>query len=95
MSVNFTSYEDAAPGMSPAVSVVLSWLIRVPGNGMKNSPISEASRVAAFALSASAPANNFMSSLPSSTLVSFGGCAAPSCVGGVPSGGAFVNNAWP
>ena len=30
--------------MSPAASFPFSWLIRVPGNGMKNSPISEASR---------------------------------------------------
>ena len=41
---------------------------------MKNSPISDASRVAALALSASAPANSFMSSLPSRTLVSLAGC---------------------
>ncbi|CQD19121.1 hypothetical protein BN970_04294 [Mycolicibacterium conceptionense] len=55
---------------------------------MKNSPISEASRTAALALSASAPANSFRSKRPSSTLVSFGGS-------GVPSGGILVNNACP
>ena len=54
---------------------------------MKNSPISDASRWAAFVLSVSAPANSFRSSRPSRTLVSFGGCP--------PSGAIFVNNAWP
>src|ERR1700712_1737708 len=39
---------------------------------MKNSPMSEASRVAALALSALAPANSLRSSRPSSTLVSDG-----------------------
>ena len=59
--------------MPPASSGTVSWLIRVPGNGMKNSPISEASRRAALALSVSAPANSFRSSRPSRTLVSLGG----------------------
>jgi hypothetical protein len=45
-------------------------LIRVPANGMKNSPMSEASRTAALALSGSAPANSFISSRPSRMLVS-------------------------
>ena len=56
--------------MSPACRVPFCWLIRVPGKGMKNSPISEASRTAALLLSCSAPANSFRSSRPSSTLVS-------------------------
>ena len=47
----------------------------------------EDNRWAALVLSASAPANSFRSSLPSRTLVSLGGWP--------PSGGIFVNNAWP
>jgi hypothetical protein len=37
-----------------AVSGAVAWLIRVPGYGMKNSPMSEPSRTAAFSLPASA-----------------------------------------
>jgi hypothetical protein len=40
--------------MPGAFSGAVAWLIRVPGYGMKNSPISDASRVAALVLSASA-----------------------------------------
>ena len=64
--------------MPAASSGTVSWLIRVPGKGMKNSPMSEASRWAALVLSVSAPANSFRSSRPSRTLVSFGGWAAGS-----------------
>jgi hypothetical protein len=49
---------------------MVSWFSRVPGYGMKNSPISDASRAAAFALSGSALAYSFWSSLPSTTRVS-------------------------
>jgi hypothetical protein len=73
--------------MPLALSGTVSWLTRVPGNGMKNSPMSDERRWAALVLSASAPANSLRSSRPSSTLVSFGGWA--------PSGGIFVKSAWP
>jgi hypothetical protein len=53
-----------------ALRAVVSWLIRVPGYGMKNSPMSDASRVAALVSSASALAYSFWSNLPSTARVS-------------------------
>nr|CRL68131.1 hypothetical protein CPGR_00748 [Mycolicibacterium malmesburyense] len=73
--------------MPSALSSAVSWLTRVPGNGMKNSPMSEANRWAAFVLSVSAPAKSFRSSRPSRMLVSLGGSA--------PSGASLVSKACP
>jgi hypothetical protein len=56
--------------MPVAFSGAVDWLIRVPGYGMKNSPMSDASRVAALVLSGSALAYSFWSNLPSTTRVS-------------------------
>ena len=59
-----------AAGAPLAPSGMVSWFIRVPGYGMKNSPMSEPSRAAALALLASALAYSFWSSRPITMRVS-------------------------